>query len=122
MKKNTISYSEMINEVEKQYTKDKIPQIEIGDNVKIHKIIQEGNKERIQLSEGVVISQRTNKLNHTITIRKIIQNIGVERVYLIHSPKIMNIEVSRKSKVRRSKLYYLRSRSGKATKLKQKLK
>jgi len=100
--------------------KSEIEKIEIGDNLKIKKIIQEGTKERVQLSEGVVISKRNINLNYSVTIRKTIQNIGVERVYLIHSPQIIDITVTRKSKVRRSKLYYLRERSGKATKLKQK--
>lgn len=120
MKKNKICYSSLIDEIEKNYMKSEIEKIEIGDNLKIKKIIQEGTKERVQLSEGVVISKRNINLNYSVTIRKTIQNIGVERVYLIHSPQIIDITVTRKSKVRRSKLYYLRERSGKATKLKQK--
>nr|ARW68378.1 ribosomal protein L19 [Chondria sp. (in: red algae)] len=122
MIKNHTNYCSLIHEIEKSYIKHEMPKIEIGDNIKIKKIIQEGNKERIQLSEGVVISQKKGYLNYTITIRKTIQNIGVERVYLVHSPQIVNIEITKKSKVRRSKLYYLRKRSGKATKLKQRLK
>lgn len=121
MIKKQVNYYNLIHKVEKEYQKSTIPKIEIGDNIKIRKIIQEGNKERVQLSEGVVISQRKGALNHTITIRKTIQNIGVERVYLIHSPQIIDIEITKQAKVRRSKLYYLRGRSGKATKLKQRL-
>lgn len=116
------SYYNLIHEVEKSYIKDNIPNIEVGDSIKIKKIIQEGNKERIQLSEGVVISKKNSQLNYTITIRKVIQNIGVERIYLVHSPQIIDIEIIKKAKVRRSKLYYLRQRSGKSTKLKQRLK
>ena len=122
MIKNKNIYNKIIEEIEKKYIKNKITNIDVGDTIKIQKIIQEGNKERVQVSEGVVISKRHQNLNQTITIRKIIQNIGVERIYLIHSPQIINITVTRKSKIRRSKLYYLRYRSGKATRLKQKIK
>nr|YP_009397315.1 ribosomal protein L19 [Thuretia quercifolia]ARW66501.1 ribosomal protein L19 [Thuretia quercifolia] len=118
---NKKNYSLIIKNIEKQYTKTNIPQIDIGDNIKIKLLIQEGNKERIKTSEGVVIAKHNAKLNTTITIRKIIQNIGVERIYLIHSPRILNIEVVRQSKIRKAKLYYLRQRSGKATRLKQRL-
>nr|ARW63807.1 ribosomal protein L19 [Chondria sp. (in: red algae)] len=121
MLKKQKDYHSLIHEIEKSYMKNEIPKIEVGDNVKIKKIIQEGSKERIQVSEGVVISRKKGNLNYTITIRKTIQNVGVERVYLIHSPQILDIEITKKSKVRRSKLYYLRQRSGKATKLKQRL-
>nr|YP_010618769.1 Ribosomal protein L19 [Rhodomelopsis africana]WAX02782.1 Ribosomal protein L19 [Rhodomelopsis africana] len=111
----------LINKIEQNYIKDDIPIIEIGDTIKIKKVIQEGNKERIQISEGVVISKNNSQINQTITVRKTVQNIGVERIYLLHSPQIIEIEITRKSKVRRSKLYYLRNRSGKSTRLKQKL-
>nr|YP_009393177.1 ribosomal protein L19 [Bostrychia moritziana]ARW61739.1 ribosomal protein L19 [Bostrychia moritziana] len=108
----------IINEIEKAFKKNDLPIIKIGDSIKIKRVIQEGNKERIQISEGVVISKKNSNLNTAITIRKIIQNVGVERIYLIHSPKIINIEIIRSSKVRKSKLYYLRNKLGKATKLK----
>jgi large subunit ribosomal protein L19 len=85
-------------------------------------LIQEGNKERIQSAEGVVIAKHNAHLNTTITLRKIMQGVGVERVYLINSPRIKTIEIIRRSKVRRAKLYYLRDRSGKATRLKQRFK
>nr|YP_009312966.1 Ribosomal protein L19 [Helminthora furcellata]SCW21220.1 Ribosomal protein L19 [Helminthora furcellata]SCW24080.1 Ribosomal protein L19 [Helminthora furcellata] len=109
-----------IQDVEKRYVKQDIPNIEIGDSVRMGLLIQEGNKERIQYAEGVVIAKHKAYLNTTITIRKIMQGVGVERVYLIHSPRIQSINVTRRSKVRRAKLYYLRERSGKATRLKQK--
>lgn len=109
-----------IKEIEKQYRNNQVPRIEVGDTIKIKKIIQEGNKERAQVSEGVVISKKNSGLNKTITVRKIIHSVGVEKIYLIHSPKITDIEIMRRSKVKKSKLYYLRSRSGKATRLKQK--
>nr|UAD87890.1 ribosomal protein L19 [Gracilaria textorii] len=110
----------IINIVEKDFKKVAIPIIEIGDSIKMSIIIQEGNKQRIQTVEGVIISKHTSQLSTTITVRKTLQNIGVERVYLIHSPLVKSIKVIRKAKVRRAKLYYLRSRSGKATRLKTK--
>nr|WCH55406.1 ribosomal protein L19 [Hypnea brasiliensis] len=112
--------SNIIYDIENQYKKKKIPNIQVGDSVKIGVLIKEGNKERIQISEGVVISKNNSNLNTTITVRKVLQNIGVEKVYLIHSPRITQIDITRKSKIRRAKLYYLRNRSGKATRLKQK--
>lgn len=118
---NNKSNATIISEVEKKFKKINIPNIRVGDSIKIKLIIQEGNKERIQKSEGVIISKNNAQLNTTITLRKTIQNIGIERVYLIHSPRILNIEILRQAKVRRSKLYYLRNRSGKATRLKTKL-
>lgn len=110
----------IIRTIENKLKKNDIPVINIGDSVKIGSLIQEGNKERVQVTEGVVISKRKNNLNTTITVRRVLQNIGVEKVYLVHSPRITMIEVTRKAKVRRAKLYYLRNRSGKATRLKQK--
>ena len=115
---NTTNY---IKYLEKEHIRNNEQNIEIGDNIKIRKIIQEGNKERVQLAEGVVIAIKNSGINKTITIRKTIQNIGVERIYLLNSPKIVDINILRKSKVSKSKLYYLRSRVGKATRLKQKL-
>nr|YP_009510924.1 ribosomal protein L19 [Gracilaria gracilis]AXI96597.1 ribosomal protein L19 [Gracilaria gracilis] len=110
----------IISAIEKDFKKSTIPIIDVGDSVKMAILIQEGSKQRIQNVEGVVISQHKSQLNTTITVRKTLQNIGVERVYLIHSPLIQSIKIIRKAKVRRAKLYYLRSRSGKATRLKTK--
>nr|YP_009313169.1 Ribosomal protein L19 [Dermonema virens]SCW21423.1 Ribosomal protein L19 [Dermonema virens] len=108
-----------IQKIEGKYLKNDIPDIAIGDSIRMGLLIQEGNKERIQYAEGVVISKHKAHLNSTITVRKIVQGVGVERVYLIHSPRIQSIQIIRRSKVRRAKLYYLRTRSGKATRLKQ---
>nr|YP_009391932.1 ribosomal protein L19 [Acrosorium ciliolatum]ARW60076.1 ribosomal protein L19 [Acrosorium ciliolatum] len=121
MNKRNKNHLAIIAEVEKKFKKTNIPSIEVGDSIEIKLIIQEGNKERIQNSEGVVISKNNAQLNTTITIRKTVQNIGIEKVYLIHSPRIINIKIISQAKVRRSKLYYLRNRSGKATKLKPRL-
>ena len=110
----------IIHSIEQAYLKDNIPNIEIGDTLRIDVLIQEGNKERIQTSEGVVISMHKAQLNTTITLRRIFHGIGIEKIYLIHSPRIINIKIIRKSKVKRAKLYYLRYKVGKATRLKQK--
>jgi large subunit ribosomal protein L19 len=109
-----------IKELEEKYTNKNLPQIRVGDTVKIGVLITEGNKERVQFSEGVVISKNNNNLSSTVTVRRVMQGIGVERTYLINSPKLKSFEVLRQSKIRRSKLYYLRSRIGKATRLQQK--
>ena len=93
--------------------------MKIGDTVKLGIKIEEGEKTRIQFYEGVTISKKNSGLNKTITVRRIMQGIGIERCFLIHSPKIESIEILRSSKVRRAKLYYLRKLYGKATRLKQ---
>nr|YP_009257612.1 ribosomal protein L19 [Coeloseira compressa]ANH09695.1 ribosomal protein L19 [Coeloseira compressa] len=110
----------LINQVEQKFRKNTIPNIEIGDSIEIGVLIQEGNKERIQVAQGVIIAQHKAELNTTITVRKILQNVGVERIYLIHSPRITYIKIKQKAKVKKAKLYYLRYKSGKATRLKQK--
>nr|YP_010338169.1 ribosomal protein L19 [Erythrolobus coxiae]UNJ17754.1 ribosomal protein L19 [Erythrolobus coxiae] len=113
---------QIIKDIESKQLKKDIPNLEVGDSVKIGMLIKEGNKERIQSTEGVIISRNNANLNTTITVRRTMQGIGVEKVYLIHSPLITSIKILRKSKVRRSKLYYLRNLSGKATRLKQRFK
>jgi len=115
-----IDKKSIIENIEKKFKKDNLPLLEIGDSIKIQTLIQEGSKERVQTVEGVIIAKHNANLNTTITIRKVLQNIGVERVYLIHSPRIIKISIIKKAKIRRAKLYYLRTRSGKATRLKQK--
>nr|YP_009293962.1 ribosomal protein L19 [Ahnfeltia plicata]AOM65650.1 ribosomal protein L19 [Ahnfeltia plicata]UAT97239.1 ribosomal protein L19 [Ahnfeltia plicata]UAT97444.1 ribosomal protein L19 [Ahnfeltia plicata] len=110
----------IISKIEQNYTKKDVPDIRVGDTLQIGLLIQEGSKERVQFSEGVVISKNNSSLNTTVTLRKVLQGVGVEKVYLIHSPRIKEIRITRRSKVRRAKLYYLRERSGKATRLKQK--
>ena len=110
-----------INNIENNFLKKDIPVLKIGDNVKIGVKIIEGNKERIQFYEGTIIAKKNSSINATITVRKILQGVGVERIFLIHSPKVDSIVVLRSSKVRRSKLYYLRNLKGKASRLKQKI-
>nr|YP_010336805.1 ribosomal protein L19 [Stylonema alsidii]UNJ15211.1 ribosomal protein L19 [Stylonema alsidii] len=109
---------EVITSLEKTYLKENFPLIEIGDYVKIGILIQEGNKERTQLCRGVVMAKKNKGINFSIVVRYSLQGIGVERTFLVHSPRINNIEIMKRSKIRRAKLYYLRSRSGKATRLK----
>jgi large subunit ribosomal protein L19 len=108
-----------INNLENNFLKKNIPILKIGDSVKIGIKIIEGNKERTQFYEGTVIAKKNSSINTTITVRKILQGVGIERVFLIHSPKVESINVLRLSKVRRSKLYYLRNLKGKASRLKQ---
>jgi large subunit ribosomal protein L19 len=111
-----------ICDLQNRYLKTNLPPTNIGDGVKIGVKIIEGNKERIQYYEGTIISKKNSSINTTITVRKILQNIGIERIFLVHSPKIESILVLRSSKVRKSKLYYLRNLKGKATRLKLKIK
>jgi len=114
-----LNTQETINNIENNFIKNDLPVLKIGDNVKIGVKIIEGNKERVQFYEGTIIAKKNSSINTTITVRKILQGIGVERVFLIHSPKVDSITVLRSSKVRRAKLYYLRNLRGKASRLKQ---
>ena len=115
-----VNKKNIINHIEQKYLKTNIPNIDVGDTLRISVLIQEGNKERKQASEGVVIAIHKANLNTTITLRRTSQGIGIEKAYLIHSPRITDIKIIRKSKVKRAKLYYLRDKIGKATRLKQK--
>lgn len=110
---------EIIRSIEAEHIKSDLPTLYVGDTVKVGVRIQEGGKERVQPYEGVIIAKRNAGINETITVRKTFQGIGVERVFLIHSPRISTIQVLRRGKVRRAKLFYLRDRVGKATRVKQ---
>jgi large subunit ribosomal protein L19 len=110
-----------INDIESNFLKKNLPVLKIGDNVKIGVKIIEGKRERVQFYEVTIIAKKNSLLNTTITVRKILQGIGVERIFLVHSPKVDSIVVLRSSKVRRAKLYYLRNLRGKASRLKQKI-
>ena len=114
-----LNNQQTIDNLNSTFLKTDLPVIKIGDNVKIGVKIIEGNKERVQYYEGTIIAKKNSSINTTITVRKVLQGIGVERVFLIHSPKVDSIQVLRSSKVRRSKLYYLRNLKGKASRLKQ---
>mgnify|MGYP001415988683 CR=1 FL=1 len=115
-KKNPLN---LIEDFEKSQLKKEIPEIYVGDTVKVGVKITEGNKERVQPYEGVVIAKRHGGLNKTITVRRIFQGIGVERIFMLHSPQVASLKVERRGKVRRAKLFYLRDRVGKATRVKQ---
>ena len=111
----------IIKNLESEYTTREIPEINTGDTVRVSVKIIEGNKERLQAYEGTVIAQHGSGINKTITVRKVFQGVGVERVFLVYSPRIDKITVQRKGDVKRAKLYYLRERSGKATRIKEKI-
>lgn len=114
-----LSARALIDEFEAAQLKSDLPEIYVGDTVKVGVRIREGNKERVQPYEGVVIAKRHGGLNQTITVRRIFQGIGVERVFMLHSPQVASVKVERRGKVRRAKLFYLRDRVGKATRVKQ---
>ncbi len=109
----------IIRSIEAEQLKDDLPNIYVGDTVRVGVRIQEGGKERVQPYEGTVIAMRNGGINETITVRRIFQGVGVERVFLLHAPRVASIKVIRRGKARRAKLYYLRDRVGKATRLKQ---
>ena len=111
---------DIIRAIEQQQLKEDIPDFNVGDNVKVHYRITEGNRERIQVFQGDVIRRSGESNRETFTVRKISFSIGVERTFPVHSPKIEKIEVVRRGDVRRAKLYYLRKKVGKAAKIKEK--
>ena len=115
----TLIASNLIKEFEDEQLKKELPEIYVGDTVRVGVKITEGNKERVQPYEGVVIAKRHGGINQTITVRRIFQGIGVERVFMLHSPQVASLKVERRGKVRRAKLFYLRDRVGKATRVKQ---
>ncbi|HEX16013.1 MAG: 50S ribosomal protein L19 [Deltaproteobacteria bacterium] len=108
-----------VDVVEKEYLRTDLPDFRPGDTVRVHYRIQEGDKERIQVFEGVVIRKRRGGTRATFTVRKISYGIGVERIFPLHSPFIEKIEVVSRGKVRRARLYYLRERSGKSARIKE---
>ncbi|MBO5859709.1 MAG: 50S ribosomal protein L19 [Clostridia bacterium] len=101
--------------------KSEVPAIEIGDTIKVHVKIREGEKERIQLFEGTVIARKGSGISETFTVRRVSYGVGVERVFPLHSPNVAKVELVRHGRVRRSKLYYLRDRVGKAAKVKEQI-
>jgi large subunit ribosomal protein L19 len=114
-----LNFQTPVSNLENQFLKKDLPILKIGDNVKVGVKIIEGNKERVQYYEGTIIAKKNSSINKTITVRKVFQGIGIERIFLLHSPKVDSITVLRSSKVRRSKLYYLRDLKGKASRLSQ---
>ncbi len=110
----------VVRELERQHMKDNLPEFSIGDTVDVHVRIVEGEKERTQIFNGTVIARKGSGMRETFTVRRIVQGEGVERTFPIHSPKVVTVEVKRRGRVRRAKLYYLRDRVGKATRVKEK--
>ena len=112
---------DIIKSIEHEQLKNKIPDLHIGDTIRVHQKIKEGNRERIQVFEGIVIKKQGGGVNATFTVRRVAYGVGVEKTFLIHSPLVEKIEVVRVGKSRRAKLYYLRDRIGKAAKTKENL-
>ena len=110
---------DIIKSIEHEQLKNRIPELRIGNTVRVHVRIKEGNKERIQVFEGIIIKKQGGGVNATFTVRKIYYGVGVEKTFLIHSPLVEKVEVVRVGKARRAKLYYLRERTGKAAKTKE---
>ena len=111
---------DMIRVLESEQMKKNAPVFEIGDFVRVHVKVKEGNRERIQVFEGTVISRRGEGLKESFTVRRISYGVGVERVFPIHSPRVDHVEIVRKGRIRRAKLYYLRDRVGKAARVREK--
>ncbi|MEN8905955.1 MAG: 50S ribosomal protein L19 [Clostridiales bacterium] len=112
---------DIIRAIEKEQFRSDLPKVSVGDYLKVYLKVKEGTRERVQMFEGTVIAKKGVGISETFTVRRISYGVGVERVLPIHSPKIDKIEIVRKGKIRRAKLYYLRDRVGKAAKVKEKL-
>ena len=113
--------SDIIRELEKEQLRSDLPKLEIGDTVRVYVMVVEGNRERLQNFEGIVIKMQGGGIRKTFTVRRISYGVGVERTFPYHSPRIGRIEVVRHGVVRRAKLYYLRERTGKAAKIKERI-
>ena len=112
---------DIIKSIEHEQLKNKIPELHIGDTIKVHQRIKEGNRERIQVFEGIIIKKQGGGLNATFTVRRVAYGVGVEKTFLVHSPMVEKVEVVRVGKARRAKLYYLRDRVGKSAKTRENL-
>lgn len=111
---------DIIKEIEREQLRNDLPEINIGDTVRVYVKVVEGNRERLQAFEGIIIQKNNGSNRETFTVRRVSYGIGIERTFPVHSPKIDHIEIVRRGKVRRAKLYYLRDRVGKAAKVKEK--
>ena len=112
---------DIIKSIEHEQLKNKIPDLHVGDTVKVHQKIKEGNRERIQVFEGIIIKKQGGGVNASFTVRRVAYGVGVEKTFLVHSPMVEKVEVVRVGKARRAKLYYLRERLGKSAKTKENL-
>ncbi|MDQ0148929.1 50S ribosomal protein L19 [Eubacterium multiforme] len=111
--------NEILRAIEQEQIRTDLPSFNVGDNVKVHQLIKEGNRERVQVFEGTVIKKQNGGLRETFTVRRLAYGTGVEKTFPMNAPMIQKIEVSRRGKVRRAKLFYLRDRVGKAAKVKE---
>lgn len=112
---------DLVKVLSEQQLKSDLPDLKIGDTVRVHAKIKEGNRERIQVFEGIIIAMKHAGVNRTVTVRRISYGVGVEKTFLLHSPNVAKFEIVRRGKVRRAKLYYLRGRVGKAAKVAEKV-
>lgn len=117
----TFMNNRFIESVEKVYIKKNLKKLFVGDTVKVGVFVEEGNKERVQFYEGIILAKSKSCINFTISVRKVFQGIGIERAFLVNSPKLASIETLKSARVRKSKLYYLRNIIGKAGRLKQRV-
>ena len=112
---------DLVKALNSQYMKEELPEIRVGDTVRVHVRIKEGARERIQVFEGVIIARKHGGIGETITVRRVSYGVGCEKVFPVHSPSIVSVETVRRGKVRRAKLYYLRERVGNSAKVKERL-
>ena len=112
---------DLVKALSSQYMKAELPEMRVGDTVRVHVRIKEGSRERIQVFEGVIIARKGGGIGESITVRRVSYGVGCEKVFPVHSPNVAAVETVRKGKVRRAKLYYLRERFGKAAKIKEKI-
>lgn len=112
---------DLLKAVSDKYLKEELPEMNVGDTVRVHVKIKEGSRERIQVFEGTIIARKYGGIGETITVRRLSYGVGCEKVFPVHSPSIVKVETVRRGKVRRAKLYYLRDRVGKAAKVKERV-
>ena len=112
---------DLVKAVSDKYLKEELPEMNVGDTVRVHVKIKEGSRERIQVFEGTIIARKHGGIGETITVRRLSYGVGCEKVFPVHSPSIVKVETVRRGKVRRAKLYYLRDRVGKAAKVKERV-
>lgn len=112
---------DLIKALTNEQLKSEVPELNIGDTVKIHNRIKEGNRERIQMFEGTIIAKHGGGISETFTVRRVTYGVGVEKTFPVHSPNVEKVEIIRRGKIRRAKLYYLRDRVGKSAKVKERI-
>ena len=112
---------DLMKALKEQYMKPELPEVHVGDTVRVHVKIKEGSRERVQVFEGTIIARKHGGIEETITVRRLSYGVGCEKVFPVHGPRVVKVETVRHGKVRRAKLYYLRNRFGKAAKVKEKV-